>query len=120
MSMAKTRLSRCTQLMGAKGLSPSTVRCVRCGTMRSRCLKFGASFLYVVELDENSWFVTTLPSPQPLAGGTISACDVTVPTCVEVSAGIPLPTAITFGKDGTLWSTEFGPVPGLTTVVKVN
>lgn len=84
-------------------------------------LAFGPDgFLYVVELDENSWFVTTLPSPQPLAGGTISACDVTVPTCVEVSAGIPLPTAITFGKDGTLWSTEFGPVPGLTTVVKVN
>ena len=42
MSMAKTRLSRCIQLMGAKGLSPSTVSCVRCGTMRSRCLKFGA------------------------------------------------------------------------------
>lgn len=83
-------------------------------------LAFGPDgFLYVVELDENSWFATTLPS-QPLAGGTISACDVTVPTCVEVSAGIPLPTAITFGKDGTLWSTEFGPVPGLTRVVKVN
>ena len=40
--MAKTRLSRCIQLMGATGLSCSTVRCVRRVTMRSRCLKFGA------------------------------------------------------------------------------
>jgi hypothetical protein len=84
-------------------------------------LAFGPDgLLYVVELDENSWFVTTFPAPQPLAGGTINACDVTTLDCVEIRAGIPLPTAITFGKDGTLWTTEFGPVPGLTTVVEVN
>ena len=73
--------------------------------------------LYVVELDENSWFATTLPW-QPLAGGTINACDITAPACHEV-AGLVLPTAITLGKDGTLWSTEFGAVPGMATVVEI-
>jgi hypothetical protein len=74
--------------------------------------------LYVVELDENSWFAANLP-PQALAGGTINACDVTAPACVVVAGGMTLPTAITFGKDGTLWSTENGPVPGQATVVEV-
>ena len=54
-----------------------------------------------------------------LAGGTINACDVEAPACVEVATDMPLPTAITFGKDGTLWSTENGPVPGQATVVEV-
>jgi hypothetical protein len=84
-------------------------------------LAFGPDgLLYVVELDENSWFATNLP-PQAnaLAGGTISACDVEAPGCAVVTDDIVLPTAITFGKDGTLWSTEFGPVPGATDVVEV-
>jgi len=82
-------------------------------------LAFGPDgLLYVVELDENSWFAANL-GPQAMAGGTISACDVENPACVEVATGIPLPTAITFGKDGRLWSTEFGPVAGLTTLVEV-
>jgi hypothetical protein len=74
--------------------------------------------LYVVELDENSWFAANL-GPSAQAGGTINACDVEAPACVEVATGMPLPTAITFGKDGTLWSTEFGPVPGAATIVEV-
>lgn len=82
-------------------------------------LAFGPDgLLYVVELDENSWFAANLP-PAALAGGTISACDVEAPACVEVATGLPLPTAITFGKDGTLWSTEYGPVPGMATVVEI-
>ena len=43
MSMAKTRLRRCIQLIGAVGLSLSTLRRERCGTMRLRCLKLGAN-----------------------------------------------------------------------------
>lgn len=83
-------------------------------------LAFGPDgLLYVVELDENSWFVNTFPAPQPLAGGTISRCDVETPACVERATGIPLPTAITFGKDGTLWSTEFALIPSMATVVEV-
>jgi hypothetical protein len=82
-------------------------------------LSFGPDgLLYVVELDENSWFAANL-GPPAMAGGTINACDVENPACVEVASGIPLPTAITFGKDGRLWSTEFGPVPGMTAVVEI-
>jgi hypothetical protein len=84
-------------------------------------LAFGPDgLLYVVEFDENTWFATTRPSPQPLAGGTISACDVQTLICVEVANGLPLPTAITIGKNGTLWSTEFGIIPGMATVVEVH
>ena len=82
-------------------------------------LAFGPDgLLYVVELDENTWFATTLPTP-PLAGGTINACDVDAVTCVEVAGDLILPTAITFGKDGTLWSTLFSLIPGLATVVEI-
>lgn len=82
-------------------------------------LAFGPDgLLYVVELDENSWFAANLP-PSARLGGTINACDVEAPACFEVAAGMPLPTAITFGTDGTLWSTENGPVPGMATVVEV-
>jgi hypothetical protein len=82
-------------------------------------LAFGPDgLLYVVELDENSWFAANL-GPEAMAGGTINACNVENPGCIEVAAGIPLPTAITFGKDGTLWSTEFGAVPGAATIVEV-
>ncbi len=83
-------------------------------------LAFGPDgLLYVVELDENSWFATTLP-PQALAGGTINACDVDTLDCSVVSHPMPLPTAITFGKDGRLWSTVMGPVPGgAATIVEV-
>ena len=85
-------------------------------------LAFGPDgLLYVVELDENSWFAANLPpAANALLGGTINACDVENPGCTVVADGIPLPTAITFGKKGTLWSTMFGPVPGgMATVVEV-
>ena len=42
MSMSKTRLRRCIQLIGAGGWSAS-IRLERRGTMRLRCLKFGAN-----------------------------------------------------------------------------
>lgn len=85
-------------------------------------LAFGPDgLLYVVEMDENSWFAGNLPpAANALLGGTINACDVENPGCVEVATGIPLPTAITFGKNGALWSTLFGPVPGgMATVVEI-
>jgi hypothetical protein len=83
-------------------------------------LAFGPDgLLYVVELDENSWFAANL-GPGAQVGGTINACDVENPGCVEVATGLPLPTAITFGKNGALWSTLFGPVPGgMATVVEI-
>jgi len=72
--------------------------------------------LYVVELDENSWFATNVGQA---IGGTINACDVDALACVEVAGDMTLPTAITFGKNGTLWSTIMGPVPGAATIVQI-
>jgi hypothetical protein len=81
-------------------------------------LAFGPDdLLYVVELAESGWFaaeVLALPTT-----GTINACDVDTLDCVEVKTGLVLPTAITFGKDGTLWSTEFAVIPPLARVVAV-
>jgi hypothetical protein len=45
-------------------------------------------------------------------GGTINACDLTSASCVVVASGIPAPTAISFGKDGTLWATRNALTPG--------
>lgn len=70
--------------------------------------------LYVAELDELSWFATEFGFPSP--GGTINACDVATLTCDEVATGIPMLTAITFGSDGTLWSTSNALIPGLAEV----
>jgi len=82
-------------------------------------LAFGPDgLLYVVELDENSWFAANL-GPQAMLGGTISACDVDTLICETVVHPIPLPTAITFGKDGRLWTTELGPVAGAVSVVEI-
>ena len=85
-------------------------------------LAFGPDgLLYVLEFEENAWFAANLPpAANALLGGTINACNVENPGCTVVADGIPLPTAITFGKDGTLWSTMVGPVPGgMATVIEV-
>jgi len=81
-------------------------------------LAFGPDgLLYVVELDEASWFAAeVLGNPTT---GTINACDVNVLTCIEVKTDLVLPTAIAFGKDGALWSTEYAVIPPLARVVAV-
>ncbi len=81
-------------------------------------LAFGPDgLLYVVELDEASWFAVEVLN-QPTTG-TINACDVSTHACVEVAAGLASPTAITFGKDGKLWSTEYALAPPLAGVVEI-
>ncbi|MGA9575151.1 MAG: ScyD/ScyE family protein [Lysobacterales bacterium] len=81
-------------------------------------LAFGPDgLLYVVELDEASWF-----APEALmsaTSGTINACDVGTLYCSEAASGLVLPTAITFGKDGTLWSTVFALVPPFAAVISI-
>ena len=73
--------------------------------------------LYVAELDEASWAaVEILQAP---TGGTINACDVATLICGEVASGIPILTAITFGKDGTLWATRNALIPGQAEVFEV-
>jgi hypothetical protein len=74
--------------------------------------------LYVAELDEASWAaVEILQAP---TGGTINACDIATLTCGEVASGIPILTAITFGKDGTLWATRNALTPGQAEVFEVS
>lgn len=73
-------------------------------------------YLYVVELDENSWFGLELGAA---AGGTINKCDLDAGTCSELATGIPIVTAITFGKDGSLWTTRNALIPGAAEVFRV-
>lgn len=83
-------------------------------------LAFGPDgMLYVVELDEQSWFALELSPPGGLVGGTINACDVDALTCAEVATGIPMVTAVTFGTDGTLWATKNALIPGAAEVVPI-
>lgn len=80
-------------------------------------LAFGAEgLLYVLELDDRSWFAVEVGN---MAGGTINACDIATGACTEVATGIPIPTALTFRRDGTLWHTQNALIPGLADVVSL-
>lgn len=73
--------------------------------------------LYVVELDEASWFsIEVLNHPTT---GTINACDVVTKACLAFAPGLASPTAITFGKDGRLWSTSNALAPPLAQVIEI-
>ncbi len=39
--------------------------------------------------------------------------------CEEVAAGLPIPTATTVGRDGTLWASIWALVPGLAQIVPI-
>jgi hypothetical protein len=101
------------------GSSPDCVLVFDGGFTSIIDLTFGPDgSLYVAELDEASWAaVEILQAP---TGGTINACDVATPTCGEVASGIPILTAITFGKDGTLWATRNALIPGQAEVFEVS
>lgn len=79
-----------------------------------------AGVLHVAELDEASWFAVEALGAPSTDAGTINACDVQTATCSEVATGIPILTAITFGKGGSLWATQNALVPGLAAVVQVD
>ena len=81
-------------------------------------MKFGPDGkLYVAELDEASWAAVEIFGAP--TGGTINACDVQTLACTEVATGIPVLTAITFGKDGSLWATRNALTPGGVEVFRV-
>lgn len=82
-------------------------------------LTFGPDgLLYVAELDEASWAAVEIF--QAPTGGTINACDVAAQACNEVASGIPILTAITFGKDGAQWATRNALIPGQAEVFQVS
>lgn len=73
--------------------------------------------MYAVELDEASWFAVEALNPPTT--GTINACDVAAHACVAVATGLPTPTAVAFGKDGKLRSTEYALTPPLVRMVEI-
>jgi hypothetical protein len=60
--------------------------------------------LYVVELDESSWFSAFIPGVA--SGGTISAYDLDGNLVEVIASGLEFPSAITFDKRGNLWLLE--------------
>lgn len=101
------------------GSSPDCVLVFDGGFTSIIDLTFGPDgSLYVAELDEASWAAVEIF--QAPVGGTIDACNVATQACREVASGIPLLTAMTFGKDGALWATRNALVPGQAEVFAVS
>jgi hypothetical protein len=81
-------------------------------------LNFGPDgTLYVTEIDESSFLAVELGFGG--SGGTVNACAWgSFPlSCSVVATGLPIPTATTIGKDGTLYTTIWSLVPGQADVV---
>lgn len=84
-------------------------------------LQFGKDGkLYVVELDEASWFAIEPGSPIAPLGGTINRCSIggVSLSCTTRASGLPIPTAIAFDR-GTLYATLFALVPGQAQVARI-
>lgn len=101
-----------------------------CGTTPACTLVFDGGFtsiidlafgpggkLYVAELDENSWAALEITGDP--AGGTINACKIATLSCTEVATDVPMLTALTFGRDGSLWAVRNALIPGGVEVFKV-
>ena len=71
--------------------------------------------LYVVELDENSWFALEPPAGPPI-GGSVNACNVATGSCTQVATGLFMATAATVSKDGTVSVVTNGLIPGAATL----
>ena len=100
------------------GVSPDCVKVFEGGFTSIIDLSFGPDGrLYVVEFDEASWAAVEIFGTP--TGGTVNACDVVTLVCDEVATGIPIITAITFGKDGSLWATKNALIPPLAEVVQI-
>lgn len=101
------------------GSSPDCVLVFDGGFTSIIDLTFGPDgSLYVAELDEASWAAVEIF--QAPTGGTINACDIASLACEEITSGIPILTAITFGKDGALWATRNALIPGKAEVFEVS
>jgi len=66
--------------------------------------------LYVVELDEHSWFAIEGPFGGAI-GGTVNACQLGG-SCSVVAAGVTMPIAVTFDKRGQLFLLKNALIPG--------
>ncbi|MGA8854139.1 MAG: ScyD/ScyE family protein [Christiangramia sp.] len=100
------------------GSSPDCVKMFDGGFTSIIDIAFGDDgMLYVAELDEQSWFAVEVLGGG--VGGTINRCDPETLICEEIATGIPILTAIAFGKKGSLWATKNALIPGLAEVIEV-
>jgi hypothetical protein len=74
--------------------------------------------LYVVELDEASWFAVEV-LPHTMVGGTVNACDIDAGTCTTVASGLTMPIAVTVGNGGELFAAVGALIPGGATVISL-
>ena len=71
--------------------------------------------LYVVELEENSWFALELP-PGKAIGGSVNACNVATANCTQVATGLFMATAATVNRNGQVSVVTNGLIPGAATL----
>lgn len=74
--------------------------------------------LYVVELDEASWFAVEVLTHRML-GGTVNACDLDAGTCTTLAADLPMPTAVSMGNDGQVYAVIGALIPGGASVISL-
>jgi hypothetical protein len=74
--------------------------------------------LYVVELDEASWFAVEVLQAKAI-GGTVNACDLAVGTCSVLRTGLTQPIAVTAGKRGEVFALIGSLVPGAAAVIEL-
>ena len=100
------------------GQSPDCVKVFDGGFTSIIDIAFGPDgLLYIAEMDEATWAAVEIF--QAPTGGTIRACDVDSLTCDTVATGIPVLTAISFGKNGSLWATRNSLTPGGAEVTRI-
>lgn len=84
-------------------------------------LSFGPDgTLYVVEIDEASFFALELAQfglPGLSVGGTVNACDSSTWTCVEVATDLTIPIAAAVDKRGTVYAAIAALIPGAAQVI---
>jgi hypothetical protein len=73
--------------------------------------------LYVVELDEASWFAVEVLRDG--IGGTVNACETRFWTCAPVKTGLPQPTAVAVSRKGSVYAVINALEPGEAEIVRV-
>jgi hypothetical protein len=72
-------------------------------------LAFRNGTLYVVELDEASWFA--MENGQGV-GGSVNACNAGTWTCQQIATGLPMLTSAAVARNGTVWVVTNALIPG--------
>jgi hypothetical protein len=74
--------------------------------------------LYVVELDEASWFAIEGGFGGAI-GGTVNACRIRSGACTQLAAGLTMPIAVTEGERGQLFALVNALIPGAARVIRI-